>query len=668
MNKVLLSIVLISFMLSLSLHHQCFACGECTDLICKIYVDGAAPPGGDGTESAPYNNIVDAVNCGEERDLILIYVAPYVYTLNQTLSLNPNQYLIAQERTPAYETKIEINLPSGGVGIQMNEHTAISGFEIKAMNPQTTLINIPDVNDVKISGNILWSPSFETSNTNGIIASYPSTTDPSLLIVNNLLLNFSETAISLTSAGQIAEISNNTFDDNKNGIFLDGSDSRIFNNIFSEHTGTAVSCNSSNPVIEYNDYYANSNDYDECPPGEHEVFQDPSFKVISGCGNISTLCSYFLAPDSPCIDSGIPSIFSLGTTNNESLDEAITGMDMGFHYPWSTSEGPTPTPEPITYSIYGSLIYNGSNTGYIIVEVLSNQTIVGSVRLSSIGSFELNGITAGIYHVRAFISETDFVFDPGEPYGEYPSDVVLLFGDVSGIDITILDPTPTPTNTPTNSPTATNTPTSTHTQTPTNTPTNTATPTSTATNTPTSTPTDTPTPTNSPTPTPTEKPFWPWFSSAVTFGDTTTMKRYDNALTLVRDEVLSKSLAGKPLIDFTYHFAKEFTIHFEENEEIKLEMKVILERIVLVAENYFNGELAQDEVIITGELRVMIEDFVEKIYPLASPSLQDELDIVPSILNSYEGKTISELEQIFLVDHHNNSMVVKPSEDKIKQD
>ena len=104
-----------------------------------------------------------------------------------------------------------------------------------------------------------------------------------------------------TTANQV-KIINNTFVNCSGGINVAGAKpvpGVVYNNIFFNIPGTALSSNTSGPVVDFNLYYQNGANTSGVAPGSHSLFTDP---LLADVGALD----FSLLPLSPCIDAGNP--------------------------------------------------------------------------------------------------------------------------------------------------------------------------------------------------------------------------------------------------------------------------------------------------------------------------------------------------------------------------
>jgi hypothetical protein len=96
-------------------------------------------------------------------------------------------------------------------------------------------------------------------------------------------------------------INNTIIGHDMDAIFLHDSCSAVIKNNIIVNNGTGINGFEFAEVdLDYNDIWGNQMDYFEFfGPGEHDISQDPLFTDATGN-------SYFLLPESPCIDAGDP--------------------------------------------------------------------------------------------------------------------------------------------------------------------------------------------------------------------------------------------------------------------------------------------------------------------------------------------------------------------------
>ena len=119
-------------------------------------------------------------------------------------------------------------------------------------------------------------------------------------LMNNVIRSSSPTAVWAYKSNM--EIINNTILDHEmDAIFLHDSCSALIKNNIIVGNGTGINGFENSEIdMNYNDLWGNELDYFEFfSPGEHDISKDPLF--TEAVNN-----SYFLEPESPCIDAGDP--------------------------------------------------------------------------------------------------------------------------------------------------------------------------------------------------------------------------------------------------------------------------------------------------------------------------------------------------------------------------
>jgi len=178
---------------------------------------------------------------------------------------------------------------------------------------------------------------FKISGTKGIqIESHSTTTIKNCIILNcgdGIRMNINRDTYC------VVVITNNTIYNNTNGLYLPNpypySTIHIFGNIIAFNKENGIYTDNINKLsINYNDVYANLNDYKGCQKGTGDISKDAKFMDVE-TGN------FILMNDSPCINSGIfGDYFDPDGTRNDM--GAYAGPDSASFWPYVTG-GPIVT-------------------------------------------------------------------------------------------------------------------------------------------------------------------------------------------------------------------------------------------------------------------------------------------------------------------------------------
>jgi parallel beta-helix repeat protein len=129
--------------------------------------------------------------------------------------------------------------------------------------------------------------------------------------------------------GFVAEIKNNTIDDNHHGIWSENSSVKIINNIVSSNmgSGSSTGINRKDGTMDnsYNDVWSNGYDYaGRSPVGEGSISVEPKF--VGARQRDYRLTRGTSATQSPCIDTGHPNIiYNDGKLLSSSVERADIG-------------------------------------------------------------------------------------------------------------------------------------------------------------------------------------------------------------------------------------------------------------------------------------------------------------------------------------------------------
>jgi len=106
-----------------------------------IYVNGDAPPGGDGSQQHPYQEIMQAVNVAEEGNIILVLEGDYI------------EDIIIEKPLKLYGINNELATIEGIIQIKNTDSVKLDGFSINAQ-PNVKFVSIVNSNDCIIKNNI----------------------------------------------------------------------------------------------------------------------------------------------------------------------------------------------------------------------------------------------------------------------------------------------------------------------------------------------------------------------------------------------------------------------------------------------------------------------------------------------------------------------------------
>ena len=116
-------------------------------------------------------------------------------------------------------------------------------------------------------------------------------------IHNNVVINNTYSGIDMSSN---ATIINNTIAGNQYGIYDGGGyGPTVMNNIVTSNSTFGIRAVGTQPVLTYNDVWANGTNYSNCTPGTGSLSENPLYQdTLTG--------NYHLQLGSPCIDTGNP--------------------------------------------------------------------------------------------------------------------------------------------------------------------------------------------------------------------------------------------------------------------------------------------------------------------------------------------------------------------------
>lgn len=133
------------------------------------------------------------------------------------------------------------------------------------------------------------------------------------------------------------------------------------------------------------------------------------------------------------------------------------------------------------------------------------------------------------------------------------------------------------------------------------------------------------------------------------FLDTKAYSRNANSsMYLIRDRLLDKFPEGKILIYITYKNANEIGRIVSKDSSLRKLMYTALTKVIGICTDYINNKYGQGYILVMNDFYSELTCITRRLSILGSKGLKNDLVFVQNILNKIKGKSIAELEKIFL--------------------
>jgi hypothetical protein len=143
-------------------------------------------------------------------------------------------------------------------------------------------------------------------------------------------------------------------------------------------------------------------------------------------------------------------------------------------------------------------------------------------------------------------------------------------------------------------------------------------------------------------------PAWDLMINVLFSGYTTPVRGANLTMYRIRDELLSKSFEGKMLTYITYKNANEIGRIISKDSSLRKLMYTALTNVTGIYTNYITKRYRLGYIPITNDLFNELTVIVRRLSVLGSTNFKKDLVFVQNILNKIKGKSIAELEKIFL--------------------
>ncbi|MDD5382199.1 MAG: DUF1565 domain-containing protein [Candidatus Margulisbacteria bacterium] len=368
------------------------ACG--TAQAASYYVNAGTTEGnviGDGSAGNPWQTITWAIARSSDNDVI--HVAPGRYSSSMSGSSETFPIAFSERQIIASQTHlatIEEDSLGADTILTIGSHGSLEGFyilgdganyvietagsavtiqnnRIDAANYATVIAIYNTYQNCRVIQNVIWGNYFPYSI--GIYIEYDGT-----YIYRNEVRGFYY-GIYEYNWGQfsVTTVECNTVVKNLNGVFSYPDGWTYYrNNIIASKIGGYATSESTIGIYqyggahvysEYNDIYANDDDWYNVSSGEGDFSLDARF--VDAVSN-----DYHLLADSPCIDSGTPEGTERGAYDASGLSVTVTAPNGGEYWQVGTNKqiGWAATGSPLTFKLY-----------YTTSEALNYQLISGEV-------------------------------------------------------------------------------------------------------------------------------------------------------------------------------------------------------------------------------------------------------------------------------------------------
>lgn len=211
------------------------------------------------------------------------------------------------------------------------------------------------------------------------------------VIHNNVIGNNKERGISDGVGG--AQIVNNTIINNKVGIYLNGPDTTVKNNIIVQNQESGLHNDANSVTLNFNNVWKNKKDYRNLSAGHGDISVDPRF--------INPSADYHLSSGSACIDAGDPDPSYADRDNSRNDMGAYGGKALASQLSMIVASSPSVLKAGDEITFYIQVTNNGIEPSNVQVTVaIPNQTtyVEGSASVAQ-GTIQVG---------------TDLVFNLGE--------------------------------------------------------------------------------------------------------------------------------------------------------------------------------------------------------------------------------------------------------------
>ncbi len=155
-----------------------------------------------------------------------------------------------------------------------------------------------------------------------------------------------------------------------------------------------------------------------------------------------------------------------------------------------------------------------------------------------------------------------------------------------------------------------------------------------------------------------ENILWKGFISAITFGNRDEQYAKDKELYLFRNFIIENTVFGDSLVKTLYRIVNS-SMHTVKNDPyLSLDIMKIVNRICNMLKLYFNGDLLPNEILIDEQFALDLQFVIMQLYVRMDSNLQQDLEQIIKLIDFCEGKTLQELEMIFVTPNMSEPMLI----------